>query len=1042
METVIRKPEGDEREFEYAELENGLQVVYVSDPCAEKSAAALSVGVGHMCDPDDRDAALPGLAHYLEHMLFLGSEKYPDEQAYRKFLNDHGGSSNASTSSEKTTYHFEVEPSSLGGALDIFMQFFIAPLFDASCADREVHAVDSENSKNLTSNSRRQYQLIKSTSSLSYPFSHFGTGNLDTLKTRPEEAGIDVRAALIEFHQQYYSANLMTLSVVGPQSIADLKSLVHDAGADTIPSSSLDIPVFDPTAAVRVSGEDDVETTRDGVASTLVPFCDTDTSAGPSWFRMVPVSEERSLTVLIPLPGLRHAYETKVTSLLSHVMGDEGSGSLFSALRKLRWATSLSSYVYLEYWEYTVFAVRVSLTPEGYENAHGVVAAIFAAYRNLTGAEDAELERIYAEKAAISAIKFRFQERRKPRETAKSIASALHNRKPQHVLSGGFEYAPALDINLLRKHVFPWLDRKYARVYVTSKDEVPNADLIEPVYGTAYSTSSTPAELAALLDDPCGNSPVLAEVVASLTLPAPNPYIPDSFPILPGVVGKEGEDPDRLSPPAPSKLVDDQSGRLFHLRDVVYGKPKVYGRIVLRSSDSDLVSPLAKAANSVFLALLDDALTEFMYPATLVRLSVSLSSGWEGWTINFSGFSPKMGAYLVDFLTRAMDVVDLDPELFRIYQERTLRGYKSRKTESPHWHARRVFGRLTESPMVWTDADMISAVQNLTFADIQGAQARFMTQCYAEAFMYGNLDQTTARAWYAAVRETIGWKPLPISLVPEWRAVEPPRGSRVVFRSPLENEEDTNSSIVLRFLIRGAHEPSEHYATALLMQAAKQLAFDTLRTEQQLGYIVWTQSPVFAGERYLGWCIQSATHSPEVLEAAILTFVDGKLKDAIAEVANDPETLGLHKNALKLRVALRDKSMSDQYASARSILFSHKYEFDRKDLACSRIDALTGADLLRVYSQFIATPEEGAGAGASHRSMVVVKLYGNNHLEEYGVHTGGASVAEQRQAANRVGESLVCVGPGSGDVDDYVASMPLFPVRNALRRIDPLPLVP
>ena len=59
----------------------------------EQAAAALAVGVGSFCDPVD----VQGLSHYLEHMLFMGSEKYPDENEYDSFLARHGGSSNAFT---------------------------------------------------------------------------------------------------------------------------------------------------------------------------------------------------------------------------------------------------------------------------------------------------------------------------------------------------------------------------------------------------------------------------------------------------------------------------------------------------------------------------------------------------------------------------------------------------------------------------------------------------------------------------------------------------------------------------------------------------------------------------------------------------------------------------------------------------------------------------------------------------------------------------------------------------------------------------------
>lgn len=44
------------------------------------------ISLGHMCDPEE----LPGLAHFCEHMLFLGTKKYPVENEYQRFLNEHG----------------------------------------------------------------------------------------------------------------------------------------------------------------------------------------------------------------------------------------------------------------------------------------------------------------------------------------------------------------------------------------------------------------------------------------------------------------------------------------------------------------------------------------------------------------------------------------------------------------------------------------------------------------------------------------------------------------------------------------------------------------------------------------------------------------------------------------------------------------------------------------------------------------------------------------------------------------------------------------
>lgn len=100
-QTVITSSVND-REHRYLELENGLKVLLVHDGSADKAAAALDVYIGSADNPKDR----PGLAHFLEHMLFLGTEKYPEPDAYQAFVNANGGSHNAFTATEHTNYFF------------------------------------------------------------------------------------------------------------------------------------------------------------------------------------------------------------------------------------------------------------------------------------------------------------------------------------------------------------------------------------------------------------------------------------------------------------------------------------------------------------------------------------------------------------------------------------------------------------------------------------------------------------------------------------------------------------------------------------------------------------------------------------------------------------------------------------------------------------------------------------------------------------------------------------------------------------------------
>jgi insulysin len=118
---TIRKAHIDHREYRHIVLPNQLEAVIISDPSTNTAAAALEIAVGSMFDPPEHN----GLAHFVEHMLGMGSTKYPNEDEYKSYLAKHGGTSNAMTALSRTSYFFSVQTAFFERALDIFGQFFI-----------------------------------------------------------------------------------------------------------------------------------------------------------------------------------------------------------------------------------------------------------------------------------------------------------------------------------------------------------------------------------------------------------------------------------------------------------------------------------------------------------------------------------------------------------------------------------------------------------------------------------------------------------------------------------------------------------------------------------------------------------------------------------------------------------------------------------------------------------------------------------------------------------------------------------------------------
>ncbi len=94
-------------------------------------------------------------------MVFMGSEAFPDENAYDSYLQQHGGGSNAYTEAEQTVFHCDVRPGALRGALERFAAQFVAPLCAESATEREVRAVESEFTQAAQSDGARLLQVCE-----------------------------------------------------------------------------------------------------------------------------------------------------------------------------------------------------------------------------------------------------------------------------------------------------------------------------------------------------------------------------------------------------------------------------------------------------------------------------------------------------------------------------------------------------------------------------------------------------------------------------------------------------------------------------------------------------------------------------------------------------------------------------------------------------------------------------------------------------------------------------------------------------------------
>ncbi|YCH22193.1 pyrroloquinoline quinone biosynthesis protein PqqF [Pseudomonas sp. D1-3] len=198
-------------------LANGLQLNLRHAPHLKRSAAALRIHAGS----HDAPARWPGLAHFLEHLLFLGTARFPLEDGLMRHVQRLGGEVNASTAERHTDFFCEVPPGALDGALLRLCDMLAAPLLDLERQRRERDVIHAEFiAWSRDPQAQRRFALLQAVSPR-HPLSGFQAGNRYSM---PLQAAA-FQQALQAYHQRFYQAGQITLSLAGPQSLAELEQL-------------------------------------------------------------------------------------------------------------------------------------------------------------------------------------------------------------------------------------------------------------------------------------------------------------------------------------------------------------------------------------------------------------------------------------------------------------------------------------------------------------------------------------------------------------------------------------------------------------------------------------------------------------------------------------------------------------------------------------------------------------------------------------------------------------------------------------------------
>ncbi|XP_018377581.1 PREDICTED: insulin-degrading enzyme-like [Trachymyrmex cornetzi] len=887
----IIKHEYDDRLYRGLVLTNKMKVLLISDPTMIKSAAAMDIDVGFMCDPDD----LPGLAHFCEHMLFLGTKKYPQQDDYIQFLSQNGGTWRAISDFDFTSYRFDIPPEKLEGALDRFAQFFIAPLFTEYLTELELNAINLEYEKYLADDSRRFGQLYRSSASSDHPFSKFGVGNRETLSTIPKQKGINVRNKLLEFYEKYYSANIMSLSVLGKESLDELEKMVVNLFCE-VRNKEIEVPIWSEH-----------------------PF--KDEHFRTMWY-VVPIKDVRYLNISFLLPDLRQHYRSKPMHYVSHLLGHQGEGSLLSVLKAKERCISLGCEIFYTVKGFSIFNICVDLTEEGIKHTEDIVLMVFQ-YINMLNLKG-PIKWIYEEYKNIDNINYRFKGKIPPHDHVTFTARALQNCTMNEILCAQIDWRPDV-IEEVMKYLIP----QNVRIHIIAKAYENITDEIESWYGTKYKKVKISKEIMDMWNSPGFND--------DLKLPHKNKFIPTIFDIKP-LTNKVEKFPIILG--------DTPFVRLWYKQDNEFPVP-LASMNFLFSSPFVFVDPVCFNYSYIFIKLFYDSLNEYMYVANLAGLRCEFNVCYFGITLFIDGYDNKQHVMLEKILDRMINF-KVDRKRFEIQKEEYIRSLKNFAAEDPYKRADYYHLNLLIK-QGFLQNELLDATTYLNVVALHQFISHLLSKVHVECLIYGNMTVTEATDIFKLIESKL------TTGVPD---IEPLLKREQVIPREIKLENDCHflfeaennvhkCSCTMVYYPTGLQSTESNMLLELLAQIIEVPCFDTLRTKEQLGYAVFCGPHKLSGTQGLRISIKSDKH-PQYVEKRINSFLDSMLYHISAMTE---EQFDENKKALATSYLGKLKIFDTRCNLYWNEILTQQYNFDRVNIEVAYLKTISRQQLLKFFKE-------------------------------------------------------------------------------------------
>lgn len=887
IHSKINRSPNDKAIYQGIKLKNGMRVLLISDEKANKSLMSMAIPVGSMEDPISQQ----GLAHYLEHMILMGSKNFPETNSLDKFLNKNGGYNNASTTAYRTAYYLEVNNEAFDEAVIRFADTLAFPLLSKENAQKEVNAVNAEMVRAKSSDGHLLNSVNLATSNPDHPITKFTVGNRETLSDKPNS---QLQTELEHFYHQYYSANLMTAVLYSNQSIEKLAKLVEEnlgkVGNKNLFVPKVNTPLF-----------------REQDKGVIISY--------------KPIQPMKMLAISFDMPNDEDKFANKTGEYLAYIFNNNTEGTLSDYLIKQGLSdsgisASPTANVSRNRGNFTFY---VTLTEKGLKEKEKIISLIFQQIEEVK--KRGVQENYFNEVRESLKQEFSHLQVEKDGDYIESLAEKMLFYPLEHILDESY-LVENMDKEAIEKKLDA-MNVDNARILVMSEEE--KTDKKSPYFGAGYRLEKiTDSQKKEWLD--FSKNP-------EIKLPELNPYFATDFSLI--------KETKREVP----QLIEEKKGTQIYAMPSQYFTTDPKARITLNFSIMPRTDNLKEDISAIILGYMNElAQAKLDFQSSVAGMETALVLSENGLALRAEGYTQHLSQLIQDKI-KQFSVFELNEKYLIQAKQRLLEALDGKRKANSLNQANEIFSNFANYPYFEEDKQR-EMIEKVTLDDIKQIREKLLSKATAlRALSVGNLSDEQLKTLVSNVEQVIKNKN---SELGKYRYLDINESTRKLNAVKFVPNEDNALSIA--YMAKGYDELAGEVRALLLRDIISRWYFDDLRTNKQLGYVVYAAQAKIGKTSGIRFMVQS----PNTMPKGIMQHNERFFAESLQKLtALTEEEFNQFKESLLNKLERKPESLSQEFEQFTYDYSRSNNQFDYQAKRIQAVKNLTKNDIVEFYNKAV-----------------------------------------------------------------------------------------